>query len=805
MGRFWAGIFGLEAPDWTAGGDWSLEWLALPKGDKALLLLGVVLAVATAIWFLYRIEGRLLSPRWRFALASLRVAALGVAVAMLLEPVVVLSKEEQVPSHLIVLVDVSGSMGLQDAWRDEAEATRVAQHFGITEGPNGLRKMSRSELARRVLGEGTLKRLEGDGARIVHVHPFNDRLQEPVNDFVTQPTKSTGESTALGAAVRQALATYSGSPLSGILVLSDGQSNAGEPPASAAQLAVEAKLPIACIALGTPDGPRNAQITKIEVSPMAFVRDDNTLAVHIQSRGMQDLTSTLTVEKRIDGGPWQELSQDSLILQLEGAVQTVTVPFREGRPGKVEFKATLSGSSPELTDDDNVAHAETQVIRQKLQALLIAGATFPEIQFLRNSLIRDRGIELSSWLMAADKDFEHPSDIPIQRLPITQEELDEYDCVILYDPDPNGFPPNFGELLTNFVTKAGGGLVYIAGELQTSQLFDAQLDPALSWLQLLPVIREPGLFRSAVQSQLSSRQPWRLQMTEEGKHDPVLAFSDDSEANIRIIENLPGMFWHFPVTRAKPGATVLAVHGDPRMRNEYGAEVLLATQLVGPGRSMFIGFDSTYRWRFLDDQFFDGFWARVVDRAGRNKRLGGSYPFRLATPRSEYKPGATVKVIARFHNPDDIEQSMTSLPGQVEHGDDEPQSITLNSEPEPGVFSGTFVATKAGPHFVKVWMGDDAITGGVKAATLPLDITLPNLEFENPVVDRASLDAVAICTGGRTFDVTQGKEAADLFKIGRVKHLLEHRHEVWDAPILWVSLFVILCLEWVLRKRARLI
>ena len=805
MGGFWARIFGLDAPDWTAGGSWKLEWLARPGGDKALLLLTVCAAIAGLVWFLYRIEGRLLSVRWRLALVALRVAALGVGLAMLLEPVIVLSKEEQVPSHLIVLIDVSGSMALQDAWRDEAEATRVAKHFAIAEGSNGLRKLARAELMRRVLGDDTLKRLEGDGTHIVHVHPFNDRLLEPLSDLASQPLKTSGESTALGAAIRQALATYSGSPLAGILVLSDGQSNTGEPPASAAQLAVEAKLPIACIAVGTPDGPRNSQITKIEVSPMVFVRDDNNIAVHIQSRGMQDLTSTLLVEKRIDGGPWQELSRESVILQLEGAVQTFTIPFREGKPGKVEFKASLSGAGPELTEDDNLAHAETQVIRQKLQALLIAGATFPEIQFLRNSLIRDRGIEVSTWLMAADKDYEHPADIPIQRLPITQEEMDEYDCVILYDPDPAGFPPNFGDLLTNFVTKAGGGFVYIAGELQTARIFDSELDPSLNWLQLLPVIREPGLFRSAVQSQLSSRQPWRLQMTEEGKHDPVLTFSEDAEANIRIIENLPGMFWHFPVTRAKPGATVLAVHGDPRMRNEYGPEVLIATQLVGPGRSMFIGFDSTYRWRFLDDQFFDGFWARVVDRAGRNKRLGGSYPFRLATPRSEYKPGATVKIIARFHNPDDVERSTTALPGQVEHGDDEPQPISLVPEQEPGVFSGSFVPAKAGPHFVKVWMGDDAVTGGVKAATLPLDITLPNLEFENPVVDRAALDAVAICTGGKTFDVTQGKDAADLFKIGRVKHLLEHRHEIWDAPLLWASLFTILCLEWILRKRARLI
>ena len=52
------------------------------------------------------------------------------------------------------------------------------------------------------------------------------------------------------------------------------------------------------------------------------------------------------------------------------------------------------------------------------------------------------------------------------------------------------------------------------------------------------------------------------------------------------------MYWHFPVTRAKPGATVLARHGDPRMRNEHGQHVLLATQLVGPGRTFFVAFDS---------------------------------------------------------------------------------------------------------------------------------------------------------------------------------------------------------------------
>ena len=126
------------------------------------------------------------------------------------------------------------------------------------------------------------------------------------------------------------------------------------------------------------------------------------------------------------------------------------------------------------------------------------------------------------------------------------------------------------------------------------------------------------------------------------------------------------MYWHYPVTRAKPGATVLARHGDPRMRNEHGQHVLLATQLVGPGRTFFVGFDSTYRWRFLDEQFFDGFWARLIDRAGRSKQLGGKYPYTLATDRESYKPGSQVTVTAKFENPADRDTGMDTLHGEVE-------------------------------------------------------------------------------------------------------------------------------------------
>ena len=244
--------------------------------------------------------------------------------------------------------------------------------------------------------------------------------------------------------------------------------------------------------------------------------------------------------------------------------------------------------------------------------------------------------------------------------------MNDFDCVILYDPDPALWPEAFPQMLVDFVGKAGGGLIYVAGERFTKDFFDRPDDPNSAWLPLLPVVSEPGLFRTDVTAKLERDERLEIGNHPEGHADPVFQFSDKPEENDRILAALPGMFWHYPVTRAKAGATVLARHADPRMRNEYGNHVLLATQLVGPGRSFFVGFDSTYRWRYLDEQTFDGFWARMIDRAGRSKQLGGRYPFSLATDRASYRPGSPVTLTARFENPNDKDAGLDQMHGEVE-------------------------------------------------------------------------------------------------------------------------------------------
>jgi hypothetical protein len=233
--------------------------------------------------------------------------------------------------------------------------------------------------------------------------------------------------------------------------------------------------------------------------------------------------------------------------------------------------------------------------------------------------------------------------------------------------------------------------------------------------------------------------------------------------------------------------------------------VLLATQLVGPGRTFFVGFDSTYRWRYLDDRFFVNFWAHMVDRAGRNKQLGGRYPYILSTDRTDYRPGDTVTLTARFEHPADRDAGIDVLHGEVQAGEDAPIELTLRPRSgDPNTFETTFVADKGVVHFVRVWAGD-AEARAAHAAKLEVAVNVPDLEFENPTPDLATMQAIARAAGVPAFDLSNANDIADAIKIHRVDRVLEDRQEIWDAPALYGLVFIAIVAEWVLRKKVQLV
>ena len=92
------------------------------------------------------------------------------------------------------------------------------------------------------------------------------------------------------------------------------------------------------------------------------------------------------------------------------------------------------------------------MVYDKTRVLFIAGYTFLEVQFIRNALIRDSTVEVSTWLQTASNDFKHPGNDLIRRLPMDLTELvggtkngqvyPGYDCIV-----PTTRRPRNGRLL----------------------------------------------------------------------------------------------------------------------------------------------------------------------------------------------------------------------------------------------------------------------------------------------------------------------------------------------------------------------
>ena len=841
-------LFGIQSsPDWVRGegSRWRVEFQALPQGGAAALAIVAGAVAVAGIWWLYRREGRALKLAQRLMLSVLRCGILLAVTFMLLEMVVVITKPELIASRLLVLVDTSQSMALADPYPDDSIARETAEKIGLTTSTGeadlaALRKLNRFELARKVSDELWPKLAEG---RTISAYGLAGKIEPlapeakhgtprsafpteawaseadtgtPPTAFTTDALKPTGASTAIGDAINDALALHRGQPLAGILLITDGQSNAGLDARSAAATAGKSGVPVVSLAAGTAEGPRNVRLAGIEASPVVFLRDPADLSVLVESRGLKDAPASVVLEQRQDDGSWKEVGREPIILGEDAALKRVNFRITPEALGQLDFRARVTDAGPELTEDDNLDTASIKVVRQTIRVLLIAGYPGPEVQFLRNALLRDTGMEFASWVQSAGQGYDQIGGRPIRRLPANQKELDHFDTLILFDPDMRNLGPSWPEMLTRFVGDAGGGLVYIAGELNSQKLFNPESGDgsslgtggaADSWLRILPVVREAGLYQSAADVRLSSRETWTLELTAEGNADRIFQFAPEPSRNREVLASLPGMFWHFPVTRAKPGATVLARHGDPRMRNQFGRHALLATQLYGPGRTVFIGFDSTYRWRYLHEEYFDGFWARLIDRVGRGKVLGGRYPFTLAADKAAYRAGDRVTIRAEIIQTADDASTISDLRGEVDWG----QEATMPLEFQPladdaNVLEASFVANEPGAYTARVTpatMAGDP-DGALRPATLTFRVEPPQAERDNPTLDRPLLEELARLSGGAVFTLAEKEKLPAAFPVKQVERVLEYRDEIWNAPILFGTVVVLLTWEWLLRKRYRM-
>ena len=346
------------------------------------------------------------------------------------------------------------------------------------------------------------------------------------------------------------------------------------------------------------------------------------------------------------------------------------------------------------------------------------------------------------------------------------------------------------EAMRRFVEDRGGSLLIIAGEEHMPQ------DYAGTPLEaVMPVVIGPSA------DPLRSEETFQWQRTPEGKRSPIMQLEDNSADNEAAWDSLRGMLWAAGVPRAKPGATVLAVH--PTRRNADGPYPLVAVQPFGAGKCFIELVDSTWVWRWrVGDRYFYRYWGQVF-RALTPKEIPGNSRFvQLNADRSNYRLGEKVSLSARLLNQYYRPIKADNATATLSYQNGVTQKVVLNPAPgTPGLFTAEVTPDRVGKYEVSLI---SPANPNAKATAAYIVESLA-LEKQKPELDEPALRKIAAAGSGKYYQPNELAKWMQSLPDNGLTVKSETETEIWDRWPLLILFLTPLGLEWLLRKRTGLL
>ena len=800
------------------------ELAAAPEGWAGVLFVVVLLAILIAVVWMYRHEGRAGSTlRRRLALAGLRCVVLAGLAVILLEPVRVRMLRRWIDSYTIVLIDQSSSMDLSDSYMEADERARIDAMFdGHAAVP-----ISRIQIAQRVLtndNRALLRQLTSRNR--VKVFGFSDkptlvgtlrRTDEaapgrigdsqapgavPISvDDLPLTLDAVGASTNLQRAIHRTVESVGGAPIAAIVVVSDGGFNRGDPVDRIASFAQDRQIPIHVIGIGDPTEPINVRVAEVSAPDNVLQDDPFVITARITASGIQPQRLRVNLRQRTADSGSEGKIVDSTDVEVGADDKAASVTFRQikRRTGAMVYSVEVPHLPREAITDDNQKQTNVNIVDAQTRVLIVAGRPSWDYRLLLRLLQRDHTFDVSTWLQSADHTSVRDGNTIIDHFPSLPEELFAYDLIILMDVNPADLDAAWCAHVDTMVTEHGGGLLMCAARGYTPKLFrQPSLDPLID---LLPITPDPAA--ELVLNQIGHYQlrAAPIEVPDAAISHPVMRLTDDPAGTRLTWRSIGEVYWHFPVLREKPAATVLMRHGGEAMQNRFGKHVLAATQFVGAGRTGFVAFDGTYRWRRQSRAAFERFWIQFARHVAGGKLLGGSRRGLLLVESDQASLGQSVRVSARVF--DSRYQPLTTdiISAQVGVGANI-QRLTLHARRgQPGWFDGQFIPDRTGTYQIAL---DVPGGGGEDPTRVACDVLVsrPNIEVRQPEMNREMMRRLASGTpGGRYFHVDEVSQLPSAISDLHEEVTIRSRPTaLWDNASVMVLLAALLSMEWAARK-----
>lgn len=768
-------------------------------------------AVLTFVWLVYRRDCVDLHWSLSILLAGLRTAAFVGLFWVLLDPRYRVERIVKQDSRVILLVDTSLSMGLND--NDSGS---------VTSGPN------RSEQIINALNQGKFVENLRAAHEVVLIRFDQDkqmlyslaRIQKSTDGKLTEEDKKKiqeevkvdwkklepqGRETRLGEALRDVIADHRAAPVSALVVFTDGQQNVGIEPASGIEAAIEAKVKVYTVGLGSNQQPVNARIADFIAPSRAHKGDDYTVTGYLQGRGLANQTVTVELVSNTPGaaaGAEKLEGTEQVVLGADAEPVPVRFKLEANQVGRRTLKLRLRPPPKDSNREDDAQEVDVEVVDRKSRVLLFAGGPSREYQFLRNQLFRDSEVIVDVLLQSAVQGVSQDSNQILDTFPTTAAELSEYDCIVAFDPDWRKLSPEQIDLLDAWVAEQSGGLVVLAGPVYTE---DWSMGTNMEKIRALYPVEFNKKFSLLDSKRFENKQAWPIELTRDGLEAEFLWLTDDAPTSRQAWNSLEGVYGYYSVKGPKPGATVYGRYSDPQASDGDHQPVYFAGQFFGSGRVFYLGSGEMWRARQEEEKYFDRFYTKLIRHVSQGRLLRGSRRGVLLVERDRYLLGDTVSVRAQMYDHALKPLDVPSVGLEVVAPDSTLSQVTLLADKSgrKGSYVGQFAVRHEGAFRLELRIPDAA---DEERLTRRIQVRVPDLERENPQRNDPLLQNIADQTQAKYLRGVDHLDqiVAELPPAERMAVLTETPISLWDNQRTLLILCCLLFAEWLFRKLLKL-
>ena len=652
-------------------------------------------------------------------------------------------------SSIAVLWDASSSMQTKDV---------------VPESAAGVSAISRNDAIAELTSSETWNSL-------------SDRMNVVIQPFASP---QAGHGSDLHEPLAQAPDKFKN--LLGVVLISDGDWNEGQPPVQAATRLRLKGIPVFSVPVGSRTRLPDIELLSLDSPTFGIVGKSVRIAFSVESSLPRDYPATIVL-KTSDG---EEITKEVRIAAMGRTSDALL--WKPKTTGDFTVTLNVPKQSEETLTDNNQLTAPISIREEKLKVLVVEAYPRWEYRYLRNALSRDPGVEVSCLLFhpglskvgGGSKDY-------IKQFPAGLDELAKFDVVFLGDVglDDGQLTGEQCRLLKGLVEHQASGLVFIPG-WQGRQL--SLLSTELA--DLYPVLLDEGQ-----PGGWGSRTPAHFELTETGRRSLLTKLADTQDDNMEIWEDLPGFQWYAPVVRAKAGTEVLAVHKD--INNEHGRLPLLVTRTFGAGKVLFMGTEGAWRWRKgVEDKYHYRFWGQVVRWMAYQRNMAKGETMRLYYSPDQPQMRQTLALHANVMDRSGEPLSNGDVTARIVAPSGKAENVRFTSTgDEWGLFNSRYTTEEPGKHEV-------ILACKQTNTTLETSFFVQGVAAER--VGRPArpevLEEIARVTRGKIIAPTKLNEIVQSLANLPEPPLSVRRLQLWSHPAVAAGLIAVLGAFWVARK-----